>query len=448
MNPKVFEAESDKNDIWYLDNGASNHMSGNRLFFYELDETVTGKVRFGDDSRIDITGKGSVRFIINGGDKKILKNVYYIPALRSNIVSLGQATEGGCEIRMKDNELSLLDKHGKEMIKTKRAKNRLYKVILQVDQLQCLQIQSCTDPEVWHARLGHINKETMRMMISKELVVGVPKISHNTDACVSCLRGKQTRKPFPQETSYRASEPLELVHADLCGPISPSTPAHKRYVFVLIDDHTRYMWNILLQEKSEAFEKFVRFKTLVEQETRSKLKTLRTDRGGEFTSHEFTAYCDRYGIKRHLTAPYSPQQNGVVERRNRTLLEMTRSILKGMTRSILKGMNMPNEFWGEAVRHSTYLINRVATRSLEGVTPYEALRNRRPNVSHLKVFGCVCHARTERAGRKKLDDRSRTLVHLGTEPGSKSYRLYDSHSKRIIAVTLYLKKEKNGAGQS
>ena len=95
-------------------------------------------------------------------------------------------------------------------------------------------------------------------------------------------------------------------------------------------------------------------------------------------------------------------------------------------------MDLPNHLWGEAIRHCTYLINRVATRSLEGTTPYEALRSRKPNLSHVKVFGCVCHARTERAGRKKLDDRSRTLVHLGIEPGSKAYRLLDPLSKRII----------------
>lgn len=91
----VFESEQDTKNVWYLDNGASNHMSGDRMFFVSLDERVTGKVRFGDDSRIDIKGKGSVRFIFDGGEKNILKDVYYIPGLRSNIVSLGQATEAG-----------------------------------------------------------------------------------------------------------------------------------------------------------------------------------------------------------------------------------------------------------------------------------------------------------------------------------------------------------------
>lgn len=236
--------------------------------------------------------------------------------------------------------------------------------------------------------------------------------------------GKAIQETIPTATTFRASTPLELVHGDLCGPISPVTPGQKRYVFVLIDDHTRYMWTVLLKEKSEAFEKFKVFKTLTEQETQCTIKMFRTDRGGEFTSQEFQAYCDANGIKRHLTAPYSPQQNGVVERRNRTLMEMTRSILKHM--------HVPKVLWGEAVRHSTYLINRIATRSLKEQTPYEMLRSRKPNVQHLKVFGCVCYARSEAPGRKKLDDRTRMLVHLGTEPGSKAYRLLDPMTKRII----------------
>ena len=179
----------------------------------------------------------------------------------------------------------------------------------------------------------------------------------------------------------------------------------------------------LLTEKSEAFESFKRFKKLVEQETGNKIKTFRTDRGGELCSGEFRAFCESHGIQRHLTAPYSPQQNGVVERRNRTLMEMTRSIMKHM--------GVPNYLWGEAVRHSTYLINRVATRTLPGLTPYECLKNKKPSVQHLRVFGCVCYARNEAPHLRKLEDRTRELVHLGIEPGSKAYRLYNPVDRKV-----------------
>ena len=184
------------------------------------------------------------------------------------------------------------------------------------------------------------------------------------------------------------------------------------------------MWSILLTEKSEAFEKFKIFKAMVEKEAGIAIKILRTDRGGEFTSNAFNEFCQTHGIARHLTAPYSPQQNGVVERRNRTLL--------GMTQSILKHTNLPNYLWGEAVRHATYLINRAATRTLVLKTPYEAFKSRRPNIGHIRIFECIAYAKVDTPHVRKLDDRSRTLVHLGTEPGSKAYRLFDPISRKIM----------------
>lgn len=244
---------------------------------------------------------------------------------------------------MKDDILRILDRNGQLLVSTTRSKNRLYKVILEVEDIKCLQSIALNESTKWHARLGHIGVETMKLMINKGLVMGMPSITIEKETCMSYLLGKQTRQPFPQKTSYRATQTLELIHEDLCGPITPPTLGHKRYVFVIIDDYSRYMWVIFLKEKSEAFEKF---KTLVEVETRATIKTFRTDRGGEFISHEFQAFCEKYGIQRHLTSPYSPQQNGVVERRNRILLEMTRSLLKHMS--------MSNYLWGEAIRHATY----------------------------------------------------------------------------------------------
>ncbi|KAG7552453.1 Integrase catalytic core [Arabidopsis thaliana x Arabidopsis arenosa] len=372
FKPSDFKKTAEDDKIWYLDNGASNHMTGNRSYFAKLDETVTGKVRFGDDSKIDIKGKGSILFVTKNGDRKVLADVYFIPDLKSNIISLGQATESGCDVRMKENYLMLYDKDGQLLVKAIRAKNRLYKVIMEAENQKCLQIMKTGDSTTWHARLGHVNFENMKNMIKKELVLA----------------------------------------------------AHNRYVFVLIDDHSRYMWSFLLKEKSESFNKFKSFKATVEEETGLHIKTLRTDRGGEFMSQEFQSFCERSGIKRHLTAPYSPQQNGVVERRNRTLMEMTRSILKHM--------NIPNYLWGEAVRHATYLINRVATRTLTDKTPYEAYKGKKPNIQHLRVFGCTAYARIESPHLKKLDDRSRTLIHLGTEPGSKAYRLLDPTKRKIV----------------
>ena len=230
-------------------------------------------------------------------------------------------------------------------------------------------------------RLGHIRFKTIRLMAAQDMVEGLPKIQEVKQICDSFLVGKQTRLSFPSATNYRSNRALELLHADLCGPISPATPSHNRYIFVIIDDHTGYMWSILLREKSDAFEKFKTFRNLVEKDVDKKILTLRTDTSGEFTSKEFQDYCNKEEIKRHLTAPYTPQQNCVVERRNRTLMEMTRSMLKAM--------NVPNYMWGESVCHATYLIRRVATRALNNQTPYECLKGRKPNIGHIRILDAL-----------------------------------------------------------
>lgn len=200
--------------------------------------------------------------------------------------------------------------------------------------------------KLWHSRMGHVNYGAMKLMSSNKMVHGMPEINQPDEVCVGCLMSKQTRQGFPKQVNFSAKGILELVHADLCGPITPDTSGGNKYVFMLIDDYSRVMWTYLLKEKSEAFDAFKSFRALVENGRDKKIMTLRTDNGGEFTSKEFTRYCEEGGIQRHFSAPYSPQQNGVVERRNRTLIEMSRSLLKEM--------KMPNCFWGEAVRHATY----------------------------------------------------------------------------------------------
>ncbi|GJY71112.1 zinc finger, CCHC-type containing protein [Tanacetum coccineum] len=183
----------------------------------------------------------------------------------------------------------------------------------------------------------------------------------------------------------RSTSPLDLVYGDLCGPITPPTPSGKKYIFLLVDDYSRYMWVYFLTTKDQAFDTFKEYKKSIENELRTTLKMLRTDRGGEFTSNEFTQYCKENGIARQLTAPYSPQQNGVVERRNRTIMSTTRCMMKAT--------NMPQNFWAEAVRHAIYILNSVPTKALEDITPYEAIKQRKPNLENLRVFGCIAYAK-------------------------------------------------------
>lgn len=197
---------------------------------------------------------------------------------------------------MKGSTLVWLDPQGNMLAAVTRSANRLYKTPIEIYTNRCLRVESDDLSQTWHARLGHVSQGVMKNMADKKMVEGMPQITHGEDVCKTCQVGKQTRGTFPTKSTYRAAKALELVHGDLCGPISPPTPSKKRYIFVLIDDYSRYMWSLLLHEKSEAYENFKKFKVYVEAQSKNTIKSLRTDRGGEFTSLEFNRFCEDNGI--------------------------------------------------------------------------------------------------------------------------------------------------------
>lgn len=385
VKPKLAENVRYDTKNWYLDTGASNHMTGSRAVFTSLDKSINGVVKFGDDSLVEIEGRGTVLIETKLGAHKGLTDVYYIPKLRSNIISLGQLEENGCKIALEDGFLKMFDKGRKLLAVVPRGKNRLYILNVSLGMPVCL-LSSINDSAwLWHARYGHLNFDALRSLAQHNMVDGLPLVRNVEKVCDGCLICKQRRSPFPKQSPYRSGSGLELVHADRCGPISPPTPAGNRYFLLIVDDKSRLMWGSLLKTKDQAFVAFRKLKVAAELESGLKLKMLRTDRGGEFTSTEFNSFCEDHRIRRQLTAPYSPQQNGLVERRNQTVV--------AMARCLLKSQNLPGKFWGEAVATSIYLLNRAPTKSVAGMTPYESWYGRKPSVEHLRTFGCLAHVK-------------------------------------------------------
>nr|AAU90089.1 putative polyprotein [Oryza sativa Japonica Group] len=415
--------EEDNTTEWFLDTGATNHMTGSRSAFADLDTGVVGTVKFGDGSVVDIRGRGTVLFQCKNGDHRSLEAVYFIPKLCKNIISIGRLDARGYDAHIYHGVCTLRDPDGLLLAKVKRSPSFLYILKLNMARPICLAANGTETAWRWHARFGHLNFQALRRLAQAEMVRGLPVIDHVDQLCDGCLAGKQRRVPFPDKARFRAQDALELVHGDLCGPIAPATPGGRKYFLLLVDDMSRFMWIRLLSGKHEAAAAIKQFKAGVEMESGRKLRALRTDRGGEFTSVEFTEFCADRGVSRQLTAPYSPQQNGVVERRNLTVV--------AAARSMLKAAGMPAQFWGEAVVAAVYLLNRSPTKSLDGVTPYEAWHGRRPSVEHLKVFGCVGYVKTVKPNLRKLDDRGTRMVFIGYEQGSKAYRMYDPVSRRF-----------------
>lgn len=309
------------------------------------------------------------------------------------------------------------------LAKIRRRENRLYVLHLNIAHAGCLSLRGEEEAWRWHARLGHINMAALRRMAREELVRGLPSIGDVGRLCDACQAGKQRRTPFPSEAQFRAKRALELVHGDLCGPVTPATPSGNNYFLLLVDDYSRYMWLAAIPSKDRAAAAIRSIQAQAEGEGSVKLRVLRTDRGREFTSAEFAAYCAEDGVKRHLTAPYCPQQNGVVERRN--------GIVVAAARSLLKAKHLPCWFWGEAVNTAVYLLNRAPTRSVQGKTPFEAWYGKKSAVHHLRIFGCISYVRNTKPHLKKLDDRGRKMIFIGYERGTKAYRAYDPVTRQV-----------------
>ncbi|KAJ0653431.1 putative RNA-directed DNA polymerase [Helianthus annuus] len=422
----MFTEEMDEHSsrLWFLDSGCSNHMTGVKESFTNLDESFAVDVNLGDKKKLRVVGKGTVRINMANGSFRLLEDVYYIPRLEYNLLSVGQLMKKGYSIIFNDGKCVITNKRtGVDLLTIKVAKNNMF--VLDASRIDHSQFHAhvCKNDEahLWHLRYGHFHSQGLKSLSEKNMVYGIPSINL-VNSCEGCILGKMNQKPYSSH-SWRATKPLELIHADLCGAMQVESLGGSLYYFLLIDDFSRMSWVYFLKNKSQAFEKFKAFKTLVEKESEHRIKVLRTDRGGEFCSHEFNLFCENNGIKRELTVSYTPQHNGVVERKNRTIM--------GMARSMLKETGLPNCFWAEGVATAVYLLNRATTKAVPEKTPYEAWSGRKPSVRHLKVFGCVAFGHVPIHQRRKLDNRAEKCIFIGYAQECKGYRLYNPVTKKL-----------------
>ena len=268
----------------------------------------------------------------------------------------------------------------------------------------------------------------MNQLVKKEMVDGL-KCEIETQPqkeCEACVLGKMQKKPFPKQSQHRATRPYEIVHSDVCGPMQVESKGVSRYMLTFTDDYSRYTTAYFIKSKSEVLSKFKEYVNSVEKHTDQQImklnilaeddvKVLRSDNGGEYTSNNFAKFCGEKGISHEFTVPYCPQQNGVAERMNRTIMERARSMLYQA--------KLPLDFWAEACSTAVYLHNRSPTTALKDETPF---------VSHLRVFGCVSYVHVPDGQRRKLDAKACKSIFVGYPPGVKGYKLYDLEKKKFV----------------
>ncbi|GJT17140.1 retrotransposon protein, putative, ty1-copia subclass, partial [Tanacetum coccineum] len=273
---------------------------------------------------------------------------------------------------------------------------------------------------LWHCRLAHIGKTRMQKLQREGLLESINDGSY--DKCESCISGKMTKKPFNNNIE-RATDLLGLIHTDVCGPFRHVSRKGASYFLTFTDDFSRYGYVYLLKHKHEVFETFKVFKSEVELQLGKKIKALRSDRGGEYLSQEFKDYLGKNGIVQHLTSPYTPQQNGVSEMRNRTLLDMIRSMFNLIT--------LPLSFWDYALESIVRILNMVPTKKVDK-TPYEIWHGKVPNLSYLKVWGCEAYVKRDSAD--KLQQRSVKCIFVGYPKETMGYYFYFPPENKVIVA--------------
>lgn len=426
FNAVFLTGNFDKSE-WYIDSGCSVHLTSRKDWIQNVQHA--GKLRqitVANDNKLSVECCGDVEIITIADNKDhsvTISEVLYVPKLMTNLLSVSKLIENKNKVVFNENGCDIFNSKD-QLIATASLVNNVYKLNFREPQLS-LTAGLAVSGDIWHRRFGHLNFKDLKLM-KNGLVEGFDCKNHlnksDYDLCEVCCEGKQSRIPFSKQ-GHRASEILETIHGDLCGPMEVTSLGGSRYFMILEDDYTRMCFGYFLKNKVEAFETFKEFKSYVENQKGKKIKTFRSDQGTEFNNKQFNSYYKKHGILHQQTNRYTPQQNGMSERMNRTVVEKARCLLYDA--------KLNKSFWAEAVATAIYLRNRSAASGLEK-TPYEMWYNRKPDVSSIRIFGSKAMTMIPKEKRQKWDKKSKRMILIGFSDNIKGYRLYDPEEKKII----------------
>jgi transposase InsO family protein len=418
-----------ESDVWWIDSGASRHMTCKSEILKDPTTVRTANVFLGNNDVVHGNIAGSVSLPMQVSSGKVLKatvsNVLFVPALKKNLFSVAAATDRGLQVRFVGRDCFLEDVASGRLVGTGRryGDEKLYRLCLAADAEAA---NVAAELSVWHRRLGHAS-EARVLQLANGLVTGVELAKSRQQpaaVCEPCADGKMHRAAISSQPATRATKRLELVHSDVCGPFSELSFSGAKFFVTFTDDHTRKTDVFFLKHKGEAFESFKKFEARASLQSGCPVVRLRTDGGGEYTGADFEAFLAARGIQHEFSAPYTPEQNGVAERKNRTLVEMARCLLRAA--------KLPVSFWAEAVSFANYVTNCLPTSAVPDMTPQEAWSGEKPNLSHLRTFGCRAFAHVPKNLRSKLDSKAKACLYLGPSFNSPAHRLLDLETNRLI----------------
>jgi len=370
----ALRGESDDSEQkWCLDSGCTSHLCKYANNFVELDTINYGRLNLASNASTDIKGKGSVNLLVRTGEKSnqvLLNDTLHVPELRTNLMSVAKITDRGFKVIFDNQKAEIVDSNNQTKVIARRERNLYFvhgKPGGNKGGVETLNQVSEGPLRIWHNRLGHLNLHDLREAIEKGAISGIKQADLKGEMnCEICIQGKIARPPFPRE-SKRATKLLDIIHTDVCGPMRILSNGEAKYFVTFIDDCTRWCEVRFMKSKNEMLKEFKSYKVRMENEHGTKIKSIQSDNGREYVNLEFEEFLKTNGIEHRTSAqymrPYMPQQNGVAERFNRTLIEWARC-------SLLQS-NLPPSFWAEAVSTACNVRNRCPTKALQGKTPYE-----------------------------------------------------------------------------
>lgn len=440
-----------------LDSGASACMTPVRDWFVPktfriLDQPI--KIRFGDHSFVEAYGKGDVIMHGHVGKERYtvhLHDVLFVPDFKLTLISCSKLDKSGYHVSFGGAKCRVL-KGTKALLQGTR-RGGLYELDVQPEEFpSTARITTHTKPKearahaadskgetvdinLMHRRLGHLNFRSLKRMVAQKQLGNVTHLSGQQQFCEACVLGKMKKLPFPSGRS-RATRPLEIVHSDVGGPVTPQSRDGFLFWVTFIDDYTGRLWVYFMKKKSEVINMFEKWKTHAEAALADSIGSVvlssnylaffRSDGGGEYTSKEFEAKLSALGVVHQTTAPDTPEQNGVSERMNQTVVNTATTMLADS--------KLPQSFWADAMDCAAHLINRRPASANDGRTPYEMWHGRPPDARTLHPFGCTAYSliqKEKRAG--KFQWKARKCILLGYTAGKKDYRLYDIARRTVIS---------------
>jgi len=429
---------------WLLDSGASNHYTSDKSCFHTLKEIKPREVETAS-GHVWGTAIGDVILRLSCGTISI-PDVMYVPGLNNNtyLISIGQLEDRGLEFHFKQRKCLIYK--GGSLWAIGEKSNMVY-WLYQLDDsrlqqqtisfppimdsakpvLSSYNMKKKTDiqsPEIWHRRLGHVNKKYLIKLksLSEGMEFGEPR-KYKFD-CEDCVKATQ-RRQISRFPTTPAQECLEVVYSDVCGPMHvPDFWGHK-YFCSFLCAKSRFKWVYLMKKKEEVLSLFITWKAYVERRFNCKVRVYRTDGGGEYCSKHAEDYYKSEGIEHFTTQPYSSEMNGDAE--------VFMRIIVYTASSMLITANLRLDFWGQAVLCANYLLNRTPTKGLKlTMTPYEALLKTKPYFGHLRIWGCRVYAHISDKKRKKLDPHSRECLLMGYYDSENVFKLFDIDAKAMI----------------